>query len=300
MLDCAIIGGGPAGLNAALVLGRAGRKTMLFDEDKPRNRVTQESHGFITQDGVKPAEFKKRARMDVQKYPSVTMMEERVEYIEKNADTFKIQTKGGTVYLAKKVLLATGLRDVLPEIPGVQEVYGTSVFSCPFCDGWEMKDQALAVIAENERAFHMGKMLTNWSRDVIVFTNGYQLEEEKKKVLLQQVTIVEDRIEALQSKAGQLTSIRLQNGEEIHRDAGIVITDLVQSAPFGEQLGCTISPSGGVKVDTLGRTTVEGVYACGDISISSPSQLIMAAAEGSKAAAGIVSDLVEASFQVQT
>jgi len=139
VLDCVIIGGGPAGLNAALVMGRAGRKTILFDEDKPRNRVTQESHGFITQDGVKPSEFKKRARTDVQKYRSVSIKEERVEIIEKASGVFRIQTKGGTDYMAKKVLLATGLRDVLPEIPGIQNVYGTSVFSCPFCDGWEMQ-----------------------------------------------------------------------------------------------------------------------------------------------------------------
>ncbi|MGG3450582.1 NAD(P)/FAD-dependent oxidoreductase [Domibacillus aminovorans] len=298
MLDCVIIGGGPAGLNAALVMGRAGRKAILFDEDKPRNRVTQESHGFITQDGVKPSEFKKRARTDVQKYPSVSIKEERVEIIEKSGGVFRIQTKGGTDYVAKKVLLATGLRDVLPEISGIQNVYGTSVFSCPFCDGWEMRGQALAVIAENERAFHMGKLLSNWSRDVVVFTNGYQVlgEEEKDVLMRQHVTVVEEKIEGLKSKEGQLTSIRLQNGQEIQREAGIVMTDLVQSAPFAEQLGCEITPNGGIKVDSFGRTTVEGVYACGDTSLSTPSQLVIAAAEGNKAAAGVIMDLVEAAF----
>nr|WP_245406347.1 MULTISPECIES: NAD(P)/FAD-dependent oxidoreductase [unclassified Peribacillus] len=299
-MDCVIIGGGPAGLNAALVMGRAGRKTILFDEDKPRNRVTQESHGFITQDGVKPSEFKKRARMDVQKYPSVSIKEEQVEIIEKASDVFRIQTKGGTEYMAKKVLLATGLRDVLPEIPGLQNVYGTSVFSCPFCDGWEMRGQALAVIAENERAFHMGKLLSNWSGDVIVFTNGYQgLDEEKDILARQHVIVVEEKIESLKSKGGQLTSILLQNGREIKREAGIVVADLVQSASFAEQLGCEIAPNRGIKVDSFGRTTVEGVYACGDTSLSTPSQLVIAAAEGNKAAAGVIMDLVEAAFLLE-
>ncbi|MED4695048.1 NAD(P)/FAD-dependent oxidoreductase [Peribacillus frigoritolerans] len=300
MLDCVIIGGGPAGLNAALVMGRAGRKTILFDEDKPRNRVTQESHGFITQDGVKPSEFKKRARTDVQKYPSVSIKKERVEIIEKASGVFRIQTKGGTDYMAKKVLLATGLRDVLPEIPGIQNVYGTSVFSCPFCDGWEMRDKALAVIAENERAFHMGKLLSNWSGDVMVFTNGYQVLDEEKDILARQhVTVVEEKIEDLKSKGGKLTSIRLQNGQEIKREAGIVVTDLVQSAPFAEQLGCEITPNGGIKVDSFGRTTVKGVYASGDTSLSTPSQLVIAAAEGNKAAAGVIMDLVEAAFLLE-
>ncbi|PEZ73697.1 NAD(P)/FAD-dependent oxidoreductase [Bacillus sp. AFS017274] len=300
MLDCVIVGGGPAGLNAALVMGRAGRKTILFDEDKPRNQVTQESHGFITQDGVKPSEFKKRARTDVQKYPSVSIKEERVEIIEKSSGVFRIQTKGGTDYMAKKVLLATGLRDVLPEIPGIQNVYGTSVFGCPFCDGWEMRGQALAVIAENERAFHMGKLLSNWSGDVIVFTNGYQVLDEEKDIFARQhVTVVEEKIESLKSKGGKLTSIRLQNGQEIKREAGIVVTDLAQSAPFAEQLGCEITPNGGIKVDSFGRTTVEGVFACGDTSLSTPSQLVIAAAEGNKAAAGVIMDLVEAAFLLE-
>ncbi|WP_050180474.1 NAD(P)/FAD-dependent oxidoreductase [Domibacillus robiginosus] len=297
MLDCVIIGGGPAGLNAALIMGRAGRQTILFDEDKPRNRVTQESHGFITQDGIKPSEFKKRARTDVGKYPSVSIKEERVETVEQTGRVFRIQTKGGAEYVAKKVLLATGLQDILPEIPGIQNVYGTSVFSCPFCDGWEMRGQALAVIAENERAFHMGKLLSNWSRDVMVFTNGYRVPNEDKAILARQdVVVVEEKVAALRSNGGQLTSIQLQTGQEIEREAGIVMTGLVQSAPFAEQLGCELTPNGGIKVDSFGRTTVEGVYACGDTSLSTPSQLVIAAAEGNKAAAGVIMDLVETAF----
>lgn len=298
MLDCIIIGGGPAGLNAALVMGRAGRETILFDEDQPRNRVTQESHGFITQDGVKPSKFKKRGRADVLKYPSVSIKEERVENIERADELFTVLTKSGAEYVTKKVILATGLQDVLPKIEGLPLVYGTSVFSCPFCDGWEMRDQALAVIAENERAFHMGKLLSNWSSDVIVFTNGHQVLSETEKEVLnrQHMTVVEKKIEHLHSKEGQLQSIRLETGEEIQRSAGIVMTDLIQSAPFAKQLGCEITSNGGVKVDSLGRTTVKGIYACGDTSLSAPAQLVIAAGEGSKAAAGVIADLVEEAF----
>jgi thioredoxin reductase len=138
IVDCAIIGGGPAGLNAALVLGRARRRVLVFDENHPRNAVTQESHGFVTRDGVKPHEFRAMAHQELSKYPSVEMQLVRVTAIRKASDAFAITTEKGDVFSAKTVLLATGLKEILPPIDGLHDYYGKSVFCCPYCDGWEL------------------------------------------------------------------------------------------------------------------------------------------------------------------
>jgi thioredoxin reductase len=138
IVDCAIIGGGPAGLNAALVLGRARRRVLVFDDNHPRNAVTQESHGFVTRDGVKPHEFRAIAHQELRKYPSVDVQHVRVTAIRKASDAFAITTEKGDVFSAKTVLLATGLKEILPPIDGLHDYYGKSVFCCPYCDGWEL------------------------------------------------------------------------------------------------------------------------------------------------------------------
>lgn len=299
LLDCVIIGGGPAGLNAALVVARSGRKVKLFDEDKPRNAVTQESHGFITRDGITPAEFKKVAQVDVMKYPNVVIQKQRVIDIQKVDGIFGIGTMDGNMYQAKKVILSTGLTDIMPEIAGIHDFYGTSLFSCPFCDGWELKNRAVVVISEESRAFHVTKMIYNWSQDVVVCTNGKSIlsPEQKELFTKKNITIIEDEILHLEGDRGHLKKIRFKNGKEIARDGGLVTTGLQQAAPFAQILGCTMNKMGGIETDLFGRTNIAGVYASGDNSISLPSQVIIAAAEGSKAAIGVISDLINEEFE---
>jgi thioredoxin reductase len=139
-----VIGGGPAGLNAALVLGRSSRKTILFDDNKPRNTVTSESHGFITRDGINPKELKRIAQEELYRYPNVRVEKQRVHRINKENTLFKVETENGEAYSAKKIILATGFKEVLPDIPRVKEFYGKSLFICPFCDGRELKDRPLS------------------------------------------------------------------------------------------------------------------------------------------------------------
>lgn len=297
LYDCAIIGGGPAGLNAALVLGRARKEVLLFDDNTPRNAVTQESHNFITRDGIKPADFRKAAHADLKKYPSISLQKERVLDIIQNPSSFHIQTESGQGYEAKKIILATGMKDILPDIEGIHDVFGTSLFGCPFCDGWELKDIPLVYIADQKHAFHDVRMLSNWNRDIVICTNGKEIfSSEEKDILAQkQFQVVEDEILRLERENGQLKSVQFKNGNSLHREAGFVAHDMQQATPFAERLGLELNDLGGIKIDSHNRTSLKGVYACGD-STFALFQLVIAASEGSKAAISVISDFVDEMF----
>lgn len=164
LLDCVVIGGGPAGLNAALVLGRARRIVTVFDEGKPANAVTHESHGFITRDGVNPNDFRTIAHQEIGKYPSVNIQHTQVTGVSRRDSAFEVTTGKGDVYLARNILLATGLKAILPTIDGIHDYFGKSLFTCPYCDGWELRDKRLVVISEEQDAFHMAQLVRNWSK----------------------------------------------------------------------------------------------------------------------------------------
>ena len=297
-IDCAIVGGGPAGLNAALVLGRARRNVVMFDDNQPRNAVTQESHGFLTRDGVKPDEFRHIAHQEIGKYPSVEIRQNRIMSVSQQEGIFELVVNNQDTFQARAIILATGLKDVLPDIDGIQDYYGKSLFSCPYCDGWELKDQPLVVISEGEHTFHMAKTVWNWSRDVVVCTNGHHplTQEQQETLRKKEIRIVEDRIAALVGKDGYLEQVVFVNQQEIRRTGGFVITQFFQASSFSTQLGCDVNDLGELVIDQFGRTTVPGVYAAGETSVGRPSQLIIAAAEGSRAAIGVNMDLTESEF----
>lgn len=300
LLDCAIIGGGPAGLSAALVVGRGRKQVIVFDDELPRNRVTQESHGFITNDGMTPFEIRRAGEADLQKYPNIKIKRSRIVDIQKKEERFTLLTHEGDRFEAKKIILATGLQDILPEIEGIHDVYGKTLFSCPFCDGWELKDKALALIAENQRALHMAKLLSNWTKDLIVFTNGHVLAEEDKVLLTaHSIQVIDVPIVSIDHDNGQLRSLQLANGETVEREGGFVASEFKQSAPFAEKLGCQMTKNTGIETDILGRTTVSGVFACGD-NLGGPAQLVLAAAAGSQAGMGVIHELVQEEFQEKT
>lgn len=299
ILDCAVIGGGPAGLNAALLLGRSRRNTIMFDDNKPRNAVTSESHGFITRDGIHPQEFKRIALEELSRYPDVSIEKQRVLRINKEDHLFQVETENGDVHNAKKIILATGFKEVLPDIPGLKEFYGKSLFSCPFCDGWELRDRSLAVIAEDQKTFHMAKMVSNWTDDLIVFTNGSKVLSLEEQTLLESkgIKINEKKIASVIGEDGMLEKIQLEDRTAVLREGGFITAEWVQAAAFESSLGYTLNEQGGIETDNWQRTNMEGVFACGDTRIAGPSQLITAAGEGSRAAMAVIAAIVEEKFK---
>jgi thioredoxin reductase len=304
LFDCAIIGGGPAGLNAALILGRARRNVILFDNNNPRNAVTQESHGFITRDGIKPKEFREIAHEEIGRYSSVVYARREVTSVIKNNNSneplFELLTlENNERYQSKTIIISTGLRDILPSIDNISDYYGRSLFHCPYCDGWELRDKPLVVIiGEQVQGFHFIQTIYNWSKDLVVCTNGTVFQNTEQKDLLQRkgIKIIENKIKNFVGENRQMEKILFENGKSVSRKGGFVMPQLVQSSDFGKQLGCQYNSLGGIAIDSFGRTNIPGVYAAGDASVIAPAQLIIAAAEGVRAAAGVNTDLTQKEF----
>lgn len=297
--DCAIVGGGPAGLNAALVLGRSRRNVVLFDENEGRNLVTRESHGFLTRDGVSPEELKQLGAEELKKYGSVKQVRKAVTNIRRVSDAhYELTTGEGEVFHSIKILLATGLKEELPDVPRIREFYGTSLYSCPYCDGWEVRDEPLALIADKS-VFAVTKKLYTWSRDIVICTNGEGdiSDEEREKLTEKGVKIIETPIADLEGTDGKLERIVFEDGTSIERRYGFITPFMKPAAKFGEQLGCELNAHGGLVTDKYRRTNVWNVYAAGDASHIVPSQLIIAAGEGSAAALGIDGDLTNEYFE---
>ncbi|MED3793199.1 NAD(P)/FAD-dependent oxidoreductase [Niallia alba] len=292
--DCIVIGAGPAGLSAALILGRARRKVAIIDNGTNRNRVTQESHGFLTRDGIKPQEFKNIAMKDLESYPSVFFTNDTVIEVnkEEQSDLFFINTSNNKSYRTEKILLATGIQEEFP-LTQIRQYYGKSLFSCPYCDGWELRDKPLAVIAEKEEhIIHMTKLVFNWSLDLIVFTNGHQLSTTVRNDFEgKKIKIYTEGIKSLHGDLGNLESIELVSGENILRSAGFVVPSFYRPNKFAEQINCQVDENGGIITDGAGRTTVNGVYIAGETEKSGPSSLMLSAADGSRAAFSINMDL---------
>jgi len=298
MKDCVIIGGGPAGLSAALVLGRARRSVMLIDDNRPRNAVTRSSHGFLTRDGVQPAEFRRIAYEEVLEYPSVEHRQAEAADIFRQADGFEIVMKTGERVRTKKLIMAAGLKEVFPEIGGLHDFYGKSLFNCPYCDGWEWRDRPLVLLTEEPVILHMAKLLYNWSRDLIVCTNGKPLlsAEERRMLEAKHIQVIDTPVVAFEGQNGLLEQMVLADNRRIKRSAGFVIPKWLPRADFSEQLGYTVTEFGGIATDPMGRSTVAGLYAAGDAAYVRPSQLIYAASDGYKTAVTVNMDLSEEPF----
>ncbi|NHN28587.1 NAD(P)/FAD-dependent oxidoreductase [Paenibacillus agricola] len=291
-VDVVIIGGGPAGMSAALVLGRARKTVIVLDEELPRNRVTHESHGFLTRDGITPGKFRQIARAEISVYPSVHFVKDSAVSIIGQDGDFQVTAGQGEVYLARKILIASGMKDLPLDIAGLNEVYGSSAFVCPYCDGWELQDQTLVLIAKGSRAVHMAKILSGWTKHFTLCTNGPDDLSDEQRVELQQhqIPLFDQPIQRIENKKGIVERVVLEDGTEIRCTGIFFAPKLAPGSDLAQSLGCQLTETGVVVVEGFGKTSVAGVYSAGDAATEAQ-QLIAAAAAGSLAAAGINGEL---------
>jgi thioredoxin reductase len=284
--DVVIIGAGPAGLSAALILGRCCRSVLLCDRGTSRSWASKAMHGFLSRDGIQPAEFVRCALTELRRYQSVSHARVEVRAAAAAPGGFLVSAGPRTVR-ARKLLIATGLEDELPAIEGLAPLFGTSVFQCPYCDGWEHRQGAIAVHGLESRGFEMARALTAWSRDIVLFTDGSRLSaEQMTQIEAGGIRLVARKIRRLESVAGQLRHIVLDGGTRIARDVLFFDAPSHSQSDLARRLGCTFAADGGILCDRHEATAVPGVYAAGNI-IRNVQLSIVAAAEGATAAFGI-------------
>jgi thioredoxin reductase len=289
MLDCIIIGGGPAGLSAALILGRCRRHVLVCDTGNPRNQRAAAIHGFLTRDGTPPHEFREIARSQLAAYPNVELRQVeavRAQYADRGR--FRVALATGEEIDSRSLVLATGIIDELPPLSGLEELYGKSVFHCPYCDGWEWRDKRLAVYGRGESGMGLAAKLSLWSRDLVLYTDGpHELHDDQLAALAKiNIRIVTNPITRLEGDGGRLRAIHFADGSRQARDAMFIVTRQVQASPLPAQLDCEDRERRTVPTAEHQKTEVPGLWVVGDAS-RDVQMVIIAAAEGTDAAFSI-------------
>jgi thioredoxin reductase len=285
-----IVGGGPAGLSAALVLGRARRRVLVLDTGKPANRFSNGIGGLLAQTRVAPADLRAAGREQLDGFPNVEVRECEVLDAATVGDGFAIKLDGGEV-LTRSLVLAHGLRYDPPPIPGVQGLWGRSVFHCPFCDGWEVRDLSLAVHGSGPEAAQSALVLSGWSRDVVLLTDGpANLNGERGALDRAGVRVREEPVRQLVGGEGWLDRIEFESGPAEHRDALFVRTHRGQPNDLAGELGVELSAAGTIVIDGDGRTGVRGVYAAGDAATEQFRSVANAIGAGSRVAQRVALD----------
>ncbi|BBY18796.1 NAD(P)/FAD-dependent oxidoreductase [Mycolicibacterium litorale] len=299
--ECVVVGGGAAGLSATLVLGRARRRTLLVDAGEQSNRFSEGIGGLLGFDQRPPAELYETGRNELKAYPTVEFREGSVVQGAPQDDGFVLDLDGGDRITTRRVLLATGMQYCPPELPGLEPLWGKSVFQCPFCHGWEMRDKRLASLATGDEAIHAALMLRGWSDDVVLLTDGNpELDgTDFDQLKSAGVTIDDRRIAELEGTDGRLTAIAFADGTRLERDGLLVEAPLRQRSQLAEQLGASCTP-GPLAVDTIGidalhRTSTSTVFAAGDVCTEQP-YVAGAIAAGAQAAMIIAQSLLSEQF----
>lgn len=296
--DCVVVGGGAAGLSAALVLGRACRRTLVVDAGNQSNLAAPGIGGLLGNDGRTPAELYASGRRDLAAYPSVVITEGEVVDGARVADLIELRFADGRSVRGRRVLLATGMDYVPPDVKGLAELWGDTVFHCPFCDGWEQRGLPLAVLAWGEDAIHQSLLLRGWTDDIVLLTDGQGgIDDDDRARLTSGGVIIDERpVDELVGTDGRLTAVRFADGDTLPRQGLLVSAGLHQRSDLAERLGAEpgeATPSGeqAVWVDDLYRTTAQGIFAAGDLSAQVP-QVVSAISTGSGAAEAIVQCLL--------
>lgn len=295
--DVIIIGGSYAGLSAAMALGRSLRNVLIIDSGLPCNRQTPHSHNFITHDGEKPGEIAKKAKADVLKYETVSFLEDIALHGQKNENGFTIRTQSGKELHAKKLILATGIKDTMPDIKGFAACWGISVIHCPYCHGYEFKHKTTGIFANGSRAFHLASLVHNLSDKLTLLTNGKPdfTEEELEKIVRHKIKIIETPVADIEHENGKMEHIVFSDGSKKNFDALYAALPFTQHSDIPASLGCEVTDQGFIKVSPMQETNVEGVFACGDNS-SMMRSVANAVYTGNFTGAVVNAKLVEAAF----
>ncbi|MCD0469334.1 NAD(P)/FAD-dependent oxidoreductase [Flavobacterium sp. JAS] len=292
-----IVGGSYSGLSAAMSLGRSLRQVLVIDSGLSCNRQTPHSHNFITHDGEKPAVISAKAKLQVDFYTTVQFYNGLAISASKTENGFEIKTESGLAFTSRKVLFATGVKDLLPDIKGFAGCWGISVLHCPYCHGYEVKKEKTAIIANGEMGFEFAKLISNWTKDLRLLTNGkLTLSSEEVQILNQhKIEIIEDEIDSLEHENGNIQNIVFKNQSKISIKAIYARPPFEQHCHLPETLGCELTQQGLIKVDAFQKTNIPGVFASGDSVIQARS-VAMAVSSGSFAGASINKELIEESF----
>lgn len=292
-----IIGGSYAGLSAAMALGRSLRNVLVIDGGEPCNRQTPYSHNFLTHDGSTPKEITALAKSQVANYKTIHFYDGIATTGKKIDFGFEIFTSKNESFSAKKIVFATGIKDILPEINGFAECWAISLVHCPYCHGFEIRDKKTAIIANGERAFHIASLVNNLTKNLtLVTSNKHDFNEDQlEKLKKHQIDIIEKEILEIRHKNGKVEKIVFTDGSSDNFDCAYAALPFEQKTSIPRDLGCEITEMGLIKVDMFQKTTIEGIYACGDNSHPMRS-LATAVYTGNLVGAMVNSDLVKENF----
>ncbi|MEV7632643.1 NAD(P)/FAD-dependent oxidoreductase [Microbacterium sp. NPDC089318] len=296
--DVLVVGGGPAGLSAALNLGRSLARVVVVDADRPRNAATLNSHGFLTRDGVPPFELRRIAREELAAYPNVEIRSRvRVGSLTRTDTGFSAgigRREPSEQVTARSVLLATGLRETLPDVPNLRGFYGMSLFSCAACDAWELRGRSLALIGETADLADRARLIAHWTARLTVFTHGSDAvtTAEEAELATAGVTVVRSPIVELVGDRGRLEAVRVADAPEHAIDGGFVRPEWNADLSFLDGLAPERDGAGHLLTDRSGRTSIPRLYAAGDVAAPGPQQLIVAAGAGARVAAVITHDAI--------
>lgn len=281
MYDVIIVGGGPAGLSAALVLGRCRRSVLVCDAGHPRNWASHGVHNFLTRDGIHPHELLRLAREDLRPYTTVEVRSIEVTDAQLLGGCFEVVLADGTRCQSKKLVLATGVVDRVPDLQGIRDLYGSSVFHCPYCDGWEVRDQALAAYGRGAQGAGLALELTAWSRDIVLCTGapGTLSMDERDRLRRNAIAVREESIDRLEGAEGRLQRIIFAGGDTLERQALFFSTLQDQACDLPTRFGCEFLDHVAIRTNEHEAANVPGLYVAGDAS-RGEHLAVIAAAEG--------------------
>lgn len=295
--DVIIIGGSYSGLSAAMALGRSLRSVLILDGGNPCNWQTPHSHNFITQDGEQPHRIAQKAKEQVLSYKNVDFLEDYALLGKKTADGFEILTEACRTFRSRKLLFATGIKDIMPDFDGFSDCWGISAIHCPYCHGYEFKSEKTAILANGEQAFHMAGLVHNLTNNLSILTQGKPdfNDEQLSKLHKNRIRIIETPAVALVHENGQLETLRFEDGSFLKLKALYAALPFEQHSNIPEKLGCGLTELGHIEVDPFQKTSVPGIYACGD-NTSRMRSVAYAVAAGNVAGAMINHELTLEDF----